>query len=275
MPTTSRISNASNQPRHAVTRWRLTAGLCSALLPGTGQFLLHQKARAILFWVLLAALVVLWIPLRLPHTFLGLMAAVFLTIVLWLASARDALLGFRHGERGPRALWLAFVLPIALIFALFDSVIFFHLAGFHTLEVASNGMEPAIRAGERVVTSTREFTPVQGDVIYFRRDGIEPVKRVIGLGGNMVQGVNGAVAVNGVPLSEPYAQHVGPHLQNLDNFGPVSVPQGQLFVMGDNRDVSLDSRMQDFGTVPASEIAGRPVYVLVSKNIFRTGKPIR
>lgn len=258
-----------------MTRWRLTAALCSALLPGTGQFLLHQKSRAILFWVLLVALVVLWVPLRLPDTFIGLFAAIVLTVLLWLASARDALLGFRLGERGPRALWLAFVLPIALIFALFDSVIFFHLAGFHTLKVASSGMEPAIRSGERIVVSTRGFDPQPGDIIDFRHDGVVATKRVIGLGGNMVQGVNGAVAVNGATLTEPYAQHTGPHMPNLDNFGPVSVPQGELFVLGDNRDVSLDSRMRDFGTVPESEISGRPVYVATSKNPLRLGKRIK
>jgi signal peptidase I len=258
-----------------MTRWRLTAGLCSALLPGTGQFLLNQRTRAIMFWILLAVLLVLWIPLRLPNTFPGLLTALALTLVLWLASVHDALLGFRHSGHAPRALWLAVLLPIALVVALFDSVIFFHLAGFHTLKIASNGMEPTIRAGERIVVSNRTFHPEQGDIIYFRRYGTVPVKRVIGLSGNMVQGTNGAVQVNGTTLNEPYAQHTGPHLPNLDNFGPVSVPQGSLFVMGDNRDVSLDSRMADFGTVAESEIAGRPVYIGVSSNPLRIGKQIR
>ena len=266
---------AHHRPRHAMTRWRLTAGLCSALLPGTGQFLLGQRVRALVFWVLLVVVVILWIPMRLPGSFLGLLAALILTVVLWLASAHDALLGFRRSEGGVRGLWLAVVLPIALVIALVDCVIFFHLAGFHTLKVASNGMEPAIRPGERLVISTRSFQPVQGDIIYFRRYGTMMLKRVAGLGGNLVQGSNGAVLVNGAALVEPYAQHTGPHLPNLDNFPPVSVPQGSLFVLGDNRDVSLDSRMAEFGTVEESEILGRPVYVGMSSNPLRIGKTVR
>lgn len=102
-----------------------------------------------------------------------------------------------------------------------------------------------------------------------------PVKRVIGLGGNLVQGKAGTVFINDLPLTEPYVQHTGPRLPNLENFGPISVPQGQLFVLGDNRDVSLDSRMMDFGTLGTDEIAGRPLYVLTSSNPLRIGRAVR
>jgi signal peptidase I len=82
--------------------------------------------------------------------------------------------------------------------------------------------------------------------------------------------------VNGTQLNEPYVQHIAHvDLPNLNNFGPISVPQGRIFVLGDNRDYSLDSRMPDFGTVPIASITGKPLYVFMSHSPLRIGKTIR
>ena len=96
--------------------------------------------------------------------------------------------------------------------------------------------------------------PQRGDIIVFKypkdpsRDFI---KRVIGVGGDVVEERNKVVYVNGKPLNEPYVQHVDNDIRPVgmdvrDNFGPVYVPEGKLFVMGDNRDMSYDSRYWGF-----------------------------
>jgi signal peptidase I len=105
--------------------------------------------------------------------------------------------------------------------------------------------------------------PERGDIIVFRypedpnRDFI---KRVIGIEGDVVEGKNKQVFVNGKLQNEPYVQHVDTAVRTggmepRDNFGPYLIPKGKVFVMGDNRDQSYDSRY--WGYVDLKDIRGK------------------
>ncbi|HSB32032.1 MAG TPA: signal peptidase I [Candidatus Sulfobium mesophilum] len=118
--------------------------------------------------------------------------------------------------------------------------------------------------------------PRRGDIIVFKypedpkRDFI---KRVVGVGGDVVMSKDKAVYVNGRKLVEPYTQHVDEDIKpgqfdRRDNFGPVVVPQGSVFVMGDNRDQSYDSRF--WGFVDGSEIKGNAVIIYWSWDSEKT-----
>lgn len=102
--------------------------------------------------------------------------------------------------------------------------------------------------------------PQRGDVIVFNppiANNDKPfIKRVIGLPGDTVETRNGTVYVNGVALDEPYISD-RPSLCNngSSDCAPVTVPAGQIFVMGDNRTNSEDSRY--FGTVPVKNVIGK------------------
>jgi signal peptidase I len=139
-------------------------------------------------------------------------------------------------------------------------------------------MADTIVRGDRVVADMRYYrntAAAPGDLVLFRRDGQYLIKRVIGVGGNTVRGEDRQLFIDGNLLDEPYVRHVhkGP-IPKLDTFGPVSVPAGKLFVVGDNRDESYDSRLPEFGLVDVSDVVGRPLFIVDSEK-DRTGTNIQ
>lgn len=127
--------------------------------------------------------------------------------------------------------------------------------------IPSRSMVPTLEVGDRVLVNklSYQFGSVgRGDVIVFDRpggasaDGIsELIKRVVALGGETVEGRDGVVYVDGEPLDEGYL----PEGTYTSTFGPEEIPDGRLWVMGDNREFSEDSRF--FGTIPEGDVLGR------------------
>jgi signal peptidase I len=109
-----------------------------------------------------------------------------------------------------------------------------------------------------------QFTkPQRGDIVVFKypedpdRDFI---KRIVAVEGDIIGGMNKKVVLNREILKEPYAQYIDDSnkigdIQQRDNFGPYIVPKGKVFVMGDNRDQSYDSRF--WGYVDIKDIKGK------------------
>lgn len=121
--------------------------------------------------------------------------------------------------------------------------------------VEHSSMWPTIEEGEYILVdkvSYRFHEPQRGDIVVFRPPwnlGRPYIKRVIGLPGDVVEIKDGSVFVNGSPLDEPYAG------RTPDLLPPVEVPQGEYFVLGDNRNNSYDSRRG--WTVSRKNIVGR------------------
>lgn len=152
---------------------------------------------------------------------------------------------------------LSLVLEVALLGIL--------VAAFfvRTPQVSGRSMAPQIASGEYVLIDTLAYrfgAPARGDVIAFRRnedpsEGIEPsiyIKRVIGLAHDRITIVDGIVSVNGKPLAEPYVV-----FRDRRSYPPIVVPAGSLYVLGDNRADSEDSR--DFGCISERAVIGKAV----------------
>ncbi len=174
-------------------------------------------------------------------------------------------------------------LLIAIIF-----VNFARLFVFQAFKIPTPSMEDNLKVGDHLIVNKFIYGPhgdgplsglfplrdvERGDIIVFRfpeNPEIDFVKRVIGLPGDVVSIRDKKVSVNGQELDEPYVlltdSQVYPHQPALpepyrsrDQFGPVTIPEGQYFAMGDNRDQSHDSRF--WGGVPRGYIKGRAFMV--------------
>ena len=139
-------------------------------------------------------------------------------------------------------------------------------------QVPSGSMLETIQLGDRIVgekVTLRWDAPKAGDIVFFV-DPADPdvnlVKRVIATEGQVVDLSDGHVLVDGERLDEPYtlgkpSEELGMHAENLDAdvVFPYTVPAGHIWVMGDNRTNSLDSRY--FGAVPLTSVRARALCI--------------
>ena len=154
----------------------------------------------------------------------------------------------------------------ALVMALVALILVFTLVG-RIIGVDGNSMYPTLHHKDMLLLQSIGYEPRQGDVVVLTKafDTVtDPiVKRVIAVGGQTVEIDYGAgtVAVDGEVLDEPYINEamIEPYYENLTS---LTVPEGSIFVMGDNRNHSSDSRSSDLGTVDTRYVIGKAVFLL-------------
>ena len=149
---------------------------------------------------------------------------------------------------------VAFALTLTLLILVF---------GFNFSRVSGTSMVPTLADGDRVVVRTAFYTPQRGDIITtdtWISYGKPLVKRVIGLPGDVVDidAATGRVSVNGSVLDETYIS--SDTTLAGDVAMPFTVPAGSVFVMGDNRPRSLDSRYAAVGCVDMRDILGKIIW---------------
>lgn len=150
-----------------------------------------------------------------------------------------------------------------VIFAAIATVIYLFIAQPH--KVSGPSMYPTFQDGDYIISDkvTYDFaSPKRGDVIVFKDPqdtSLDFIKRVIGLPGDTVELVNGKVYVNQQQIQESYIASTIVTTGNsfLPDNQEITVPANDYFVLGDNREVSSDSR--SWGYVPKNEIIGRVI----------------
>jgi len=162
--------------------------------------------------------------------------------------------------------------------------------------IPTESMIPTIMPGDQVLVEkvSYRFREVhRGDIIVFHpvkasdRPSVDLIKRVIGLPGDRIQIRQGIVFINAVAVTEPYINNVGAAQPPsgppssfsagpavIENFGPVTIDANSLFVMGDNRNNSCDSRF--WGTVPRANVVGRAfaIYYPFDRLTSLSGSPL-
>ena len=167
---------------------------------------------------------------------------------------------------------------------------------FQAFKIPTGSMKPNLLVGDHLIVNKFIFAPAifgierallpmrairRGDIVVFKFPE-EPerdfIKRVIGLPGDTLELRNQTVLINGQPLTESYAHYLFPPAaegqMNGDlrrKYGPVTVPDGHYFMMGDNRDDSQDSRF--WGFLPQSYVKGRALFIYWSFDTPEDGSP--
>lgn len=195
-------------------------------------------------------------------------------------------------EQAPKHRSFLRELPVLVVVALVLAILLktFLLQAFY---IPSGSMLPTLEVGDRVLVNKIVYElrePRRGEVVVFRQDpelsgpdtrsfaqkaieflssglGATPserdyIKRIIGLPGDQLEMRDGVVEINGEPLPEDLATDGG-YLssRDLNDFGPVTVPEGSYFMMGDNRPQSSDSRFS-LGPIDGDDILGRAFVVI-------------
>jgi signal peptidase I len=278
------------QPRAPLNWKRAWIALAlSVPQPGLGHIYNRRLARAIAYFVFVPILLLFAYLTGFHHSFRGFVVLVVLQLGLNLLMIANAFwIGLQH-DRTPsqdpvRTEVLVFTLLLAALnFA--GTVSGFnqdHLLGLHAYVMRAESMAPTLLNRDRIVADTLAYVrgaPGRGDLVVFVANvpgRVLWIKRIIGVGGDTVIASREGVFLNGQRLQEPYiAQSSSEEDLGDSGHGTYYVPNGQYFVMGDNRANSFDSRFPDFGAIDSKRIVGKPLFIYWSPIHPRIGKELR
>ncbi len=161
-----------------------------------------------------------------------------------------------------------FIIVIPLVVACVVTLIPFAVRSYvvQAYKIPSGAMRPTLLVGDHILVdkNVRNIDALtRKDIIVFEFP-VDPskdfVKRLMGLPGDTIEIIDKELFVNGILFKEIYIIHADEHIypsdaQSRDNLGPIKVPDDHLFVMGDNRDQSFDSRF--WGFVEVSKVKGK------------------
>ena len=166
----------------------------------------------------------------------------------------------------------------ALVFALVSLILIFTFLG-RIIGVDGNSMYPTLHHRDMLLLQSAGYTPKQGDIVVLTKEFAtvtQPiVKRVIATGGQTVS-IDydaGTVSVDGEVLDEPYINEPMDYPNSQwETITDVTVPEGSIFVMGDNRNHSSDSRDERLGTIDERYVLGKVLFTILPGGLFDGNK---
>lgn len=278
------------------------AGLLSVVVPGLGHLYAGRpRAAAIAFLIGELALVTVLAPVFLPvpplNVLIALLGLLVLLVGIPLHAARAASAAGPSYQLRWYNRWYVY-LGLWVVSAFLLQSQSYEYTKAHLVEafrIPGGSMEPTIRVGDYVYVGKWDATRRDlrhGTIVVFEsveEPSLKVVKRIVGLPGDTLGMTSGTFYRNGQRLTEPYTIRLDPgrgedpvqrakmrswqlnylagpssdaYRPNLEEWGPLVVPADSLFVLGDNRDASYDSRY--WGFVPRSSVLGQPRVVYFS-----------
>lgn len=274
--------NIKSQKRR---RWWI-AGLLSYLVPGLGQFYNGNTIRGLFLFCIYSlwgsiifnvALIIMKADFP-GISFVGLIILLLITLCFLVYIIIDAIRQakkttgehpFKNYDR-----WYFYVLVILITSGIsFSTKIVLNENIIKAYKIPTSSMAPTLLHGDYLMSNRLFYCANnvnRGDIIIFEspeNERLEFIKRVIGLPGDTLEIKNHRVFINGVPLEDDYlpdekSENLETEKNTHANFGPVYIPLESYFVLGDNRENSLDSRT--FGPISRTAIKGKPSLIYFS-----------
>jgi signal peptidase I len=258
------------------------ATILSILGLGLGQVYNGQIKKGIIFCIVSLLLPILLCLIGLQYSFYGIVFFVIFLICFRLFIIIDALfvsIKIKEIILRPYNKWyvyLIFAVLIDGIFILTYNNDFFKngISGVKACYIPSSAMEPVLLVGDYIMVDLKCYKtnkPQRGDIIVFKypKDPSKDfIKRVIGTEGEKVEIIRNKIYVNEKLINDPWGQYDDQkserirYIQPVEKFGPVVVPKDSLFVLGDNRDNSQDSRF--WGFVNTHAVRGKAFIIYFS-----------
>lgn len=263
-----------------------TAAILSLLLPGLGHLYVGQPRRAgalfaalFVYYVLFVFCQFGWLP-----RFWMLAGVLLIGLGIYLFALVDTVVNARRGTfiQNSESRWYvhAGVLVASLIvYIATPGVVGAIATGPGYYEIPSASMAPTLRVGDTLLVDTRYYgshQPARGDVAVFTYAKepdvrVRHIQRIVAVAKDRVEVNGGRVVINGQAVNEPYIDAGDP--EAFYNTTPViTVADGFVFVMGDSRANSADSRQTEKGPVPVRNLIGRATDLVTSDEISRMGK---
>jgi signal peptidase I len=269
------------------------AVILSLLAAGTGHLYAGAPRRALGWWVasVLAPPVLLGVAMVLPPKpqLLLVLALVAFPVGIAIDAAAEARRKSLDRHRRPYQKWYVYAAVILLNLYAVTPLVFGWVKRnvSEAFRIPSGGMAPALEIGDQVLATPFKRAPVPGRVRVYRSHGKSFIQRVVALPGDTIAMTGGQLLVNRRPVNEPYAQkaeydpvaaeflwqhgHLAPGIEpamyrpSLQTWGPLLVPIGHVFVLGDNRGNSADSRY--IGFIPVDSVVARPTAIYFSRDV--------
>lgn len=278
-------------PRSAGRRRGWLAALLSLLIPGLGQVYAGHFQRGVVAYTALIGIdaIAFRVWTRYPSArgmWLLLVVLVGMLVIVVIDAARLA-------RRAPVPFiptrynrWYVYgaAILVSVVVGPPFSVETLRTQGLEAFREASASMSPTWLPGDYLMSATMKGPPSRGEIVIMRQTNVLLIYRIEGLPGDTVAMSSGRLVVNGATPYEPYAttgaedqtddafawqrpflapgRNVATYSPTLHDWGPLVVPAGDYFVLGDNRDTAMDSRYRGF--IPASDILKRPLFIYLS-----------
>jgi signal peptidase I len=265
----------------------IIALLLSLLTPGLGQMYNGQLKKATVFYLGGLLLTILLSLSGLFSNFYGMILCLAILVGYMILVMLDALLNAmklqtittRKYNR-----WYVYVLIILTQAFLINPYAKSIIIPIKAYRIPASSMAPALLVGDHLVVNKKYYhneKPIRGDIIVFplpTNTSKDYIKRVIGLSGEKLEIRNDNVFINNQRIEEPYVEITdasSPFTKKSPkaDFGPIVVRPDNLFVLGDNRDHSYDSRY--WGSVEISALKGKALYIYWARDKDRIGMEIK
>lgn len=271
---------------------KLLATILSILVPGAGQIFKGQKYKAFIGYSIFFLLPILFFALKLQYYFVGFILLIMSLVALYFINIFDAFFGKIAQQTNKKILLGKWIVFFPILFFVIDAyAISKHLnnediLGIRVFKVPSGSMIPTCKIGDMIVFSINYYKSVDiqmGDIVTFNHNLPNIIKRAIAFPGDTVEIRNKELYINTDLINEPYVVFLGKQnivsefnrMHQFDNFIQKVIPENKLFVLGDNRDISYDSRDPSFGLIDIKSVNHKPLFILWSKDKSRIGKKIK